>query len=147
MARALLLDSRSAGLSARVDQDGFPILPPTLLTIHRTSLRDEQTRQIVCALDGKRFGQVLFGQRLTIEILPGPHALRIHNTLVWKTAEFAAKPGGTCTSRSVTAVGRGPTTSCSSSSDGRRWASGWRAGRRPTWGPPLMPDGGATNAR
>ena len=93
MARDLLFDSRSGGLSARVDQDGFPILPPTLLTIHRTSPRDEQSRQIVCALDGKRFGQVLFGQRLTTEILPGRHALRVHNTLVWKTAEFGAEPG------------------------------------------------------
>jgi len=93
MARDLLFDSRPGRLSARVDQDGFPILPPTLLTIHRTSPRDEQSRQIICALDGKRFGQVLFGERLTIEIPPGRHALRIHNTLVWKTAEFAAEPG------------------------------------------------------
>jgi len=44
MARDLLVDSRSGGLSASVDEDGFPILPPTLLTIHRTSARDEQTR-------------------------------------------------------------------------------------------------------
>jgi hypothetical protein len=93
MAPALLVDSRSGGLSASVDDDGFPVLPPTLLTIHRTSTRDEQTRQIVCALDGKRFGQVLFGQKLTIEILPGRHALRVHNTLVWKRAAFAAEPG------------------------------------------------------
>jgi hypothetical protein len=93
MACDLLFDSRSGGLSASVDQDGFPILPPTLLTIHRTSPRDEQTRQIVCALDGRRFGQVLFGERLTVEILPGRHALRIHNTLVWKTAAFGAEPG------------------------------------------------------
>ena len=93
MTRALLLDSPPGGLSASVDRDGFPILPPTLLTIHRTSPRDEQTRQIVCALDGRRFGQVLFGERLTIEIPPGRHALRIHNTLVWKTAEFGAQPG------------------------------------------------------
>lgn len=93
MARALLVDPRSGGLSARLDEDGFPILAPTLLTIHRTSPRDEQSRQIVCALDGKRFGQVLFGQRRTIEIPPGRHVLRVHNTLVWKTAEFSAEPG------------------------------------------------------
>jgi hypothetical protein len=35
------------GLSASLDQEGFPVLPPTLLTIHRTSPRDEQSRQIV----------------------------------------------------------------------------------------------------
>ena len=27
---------RPGGLSTRVDEDGFPVLPPTLLTIHRT---------------------------------------------------------------------------------------------------------------
>ena len=93
MAPALLVEPRPGSLSAGLDEDDFPILPPTLLTIHRTSPRDEQTRQIVCALDGTRFGQVLFGQRLTIEIPPGRHRLRIHNTLVWKTAEFDARPG------------------------------------------------------
>ncbi|MEO5823722.1 MAG: hypothetical protein ABIT71_24720 [Vicinamibacteraceae bacterium] len=85
---------RSGSFTTAVDADGFPVLPPTLLTIHRTSTRDEQTRQIICALDGKRFGQVLFGQRLTIEILPGAHSLRVHNTLMWKTAAFEAEPGG-----------------------------------------------------
>ena len=85
---------RLGGLSSRVDHDGFPVLPPTLLTIHRTYQRDEQSRQIICALDGRRFGQVLFGQRLTIEVVPGPHQLRIHNTLLWKTALFDVEPGG-----------------------------------------------------
>ena len=84
---------RPGGLSTRVDEDGFPVLPPTLLTIHRTYERDEQSRQIICALDGRRFGQVLYGQRLTIEVAPGPHLLRIHNTLLWRTAPFEAEPG------------------------------------------------------
>ena len=107
MSHALLFDSRSGGLSASVDRDGFPILPPTLLTIHRTSPRDEQTRQIVCALDGTRFGQVLFGERLTIEIPPGRHALRIHNTLVWKTAEFTAQPGEQVYFEAISRMGPG----------------------------------------
>jgi hypothetical protein len=85
---------RLDGLSTRFDRDGFPVLPPTLLTIHRTYERDEQSRQIICALDGRRFGQLLFGQRLTIEVVPGPHVLRIHNTLLWKTASFDVEPGG-----------------------------------------------------
>jgi hypothetical protein len=85
-------DDRLGG-AIRVDRDGFPVLPPTLLTIHRTLARDEGSRQIICALDGGRFGQLLFGQRLTIEIPPGPHTLRVHNTLMWKTAAFEAGPG------------------------------------------------------
>lgn len=86
--------SRSDGVFPRVDADGWPLLPPTQLTIHRTSDTDEQTRQIICALDGQRFGQVLYGETLTCEIAPGPHLLRVHNTLVWKTLPFEVDPGG-----------------------------------------------------
>jgi hypothetical protein len=82
------------GLFPHVDADGWPLLPPTQLTIHRTSRLDEQTRQIICALDGRRFGQVLYGEILTCEIAPGPHVLRVHNTLVWKTLTFEVEPGG-----------------------------------------------------
>jgi hypothetical protein len=35
----------------------------------------------------------LFGQTATTEVVPGPHSLRIHNTLVWKTIELDLKPG------------------------------------------------------
>jgi hypothetical protein len=93
MMQAALVGPRIGGVTARVDEDGFPILPPTLLTIHRTFVRDEGSRQIICALDGRRVGQVLFGERLTIEIPPGPHTLRVHNTLLWKTTAFVAEPG------------------------------------------------------
>jgi hypothetical protein len=85
---------RSDGVFPRVDATGWPLVPPTLLTIHRTSGLDEQTRQIICALDGRRFGQLLFGETLTCEIAPGEHVLRVHNTLVWKTLPFAIEPGG-----------------------------------------------------
>jgi hypothetical protein len=93
---------------------------------------------LVCAFDGTRFGQALFGERPTIEILPGRYALRIHNTLVWKTAEFAAEPGERvhCTVWNhgwdeahyllIVFVGWSPL------------ASGWRAGPRPTSG--LVPE-------
>jgi hypothetical protein len=69
------------------------MLAPTLLTMHRTSELDETSRQIVYYLDGKRLGELLFGQTHTFEILPGPHRLRIHNTLVWQTHTFDAAPG------------------------------------------------------
>jgi hypothetical protein len=78
---------------ARLDDSGWPILPPTLLTIHRTSLSDEQSRQIVCRLDGVLVAELLFGQTHTHEIWPGRHVLRVHNTLMWRTIEFDALPG------------------------------------------------------
>ena len=82
------------GVFPRIDAEGWPLVPPTQITIHRTSSLDEQTRQIICALDGKRFGQVLYGETLTCEIAPGSHVLRVHNTLVWKTLTFDVEPGG-----------------------------------------------------
>jgi hypothetical protein len=76
------------------DADGWPVLPPTLLTIHRASPRDEQSRQVVCSLDGQHVTDLLYGQSCTVEILPGEHTLHVHNTLMWRTARFEAVPGG-----------------------------------------------------
>ncbi|HEY8549053.1 MAG TPA: hypothetical protein VIL35_03775 [Vicinamibacterales bacterium] len=90
---ATLVDGRVGGVSTSVDKDGWPLVPPTLLTIHRTADWDEQTRQIICRVDGKRVGQLLYGETLTVEIAPGPHKLRVDNTLFWKTVEFEAEPG------------------------------------------------------
>lgn len=67
---------------------------PTRLTIHRTSPDDCKDRQVIFSLDGRRVGQLLFGQTLTIDIEPGRHRLRANNTLVWKTVELHA-PAGT----------------------------------------------------
>ena len=79
--------------AARLDDDGFPVLRPTRLTIHRTSPRDAKDRQIIMSLDGKKLVTLLYGQTHTCEILPGPHTLRANNTLVWKTVRFEAAPG------------------------------------------------------
>lgn len=76
------------------DADGWPVLPPTLVTVHRTSAADEGSRQIICSIDGVRVGQLLHGQRGTWEVLPGKHELRAYNTLVWKTVSFEVEPGG-----------------------------------------------------
>ncbi len=38
--------------------------------------------------------ELLFGQRMMREISPGPHTLRVHNTLMWRTVTFDAPPGG-----------------------------------------------------
>ncbi len=86
-----------------VDAEGWPLLGPTLLSIHRTSPDDVKDRQVIFSLDGERIGTLLFGQRLTREIPPGRHRLRANNTLVWKTVEFEAAPGAhvhfTCVNR------------------------------------------------
>lgn len=63
------------------------------LTVERTSPDDVGTRQVVMTLDGDQFATLLVGGRASKEIAPGRHRLRAHNTLVWKTIEFEAKPG------------------------------------------------------
>jgi hypothetical protein len=75
------------------EPDGSPRSAAARLTVHRTSPSDEQSRQILCSVDGKYVGQLLFGQTLTREIPSGPHDLKINNTLVWKTVPFEAAPG------------------------------------------------------
>jgi hypothetical protein len=94
MHRVGVLETQAQRISDRVDREGWPILPPTLLTLHRTHGADEGTRQIVASLDGQRLCQLLYGQRCTREILPGRHTLRVHNTLFWKTVAFDVEPGG-----------------------------------------------------
>ena len=75
------------------DEDGGPTPAAARLTVHRTATWDEQSRQILCSVDGKHVGQLLFGQTLTREIPPGSHTLKANNTLVWKTVPFEAGPG------------------------------------------------------
>ena len=66
---------------------------PTGITVTRTSEEDWKTRQLVVAIDGKRVADLLWGDSMTFELEPGPHTLRIHNTLVWKTIPFSLVPG------------------------------------------------------
>ena len=68
-------------------------MKPARLTVTRSDPADVQQRQLIISLDGQRLGQLLFGERLTHEMLPGPHRVRISNTLFWKTLSFVAKPG------------------------------------------------------
>ena len=66
---------------------------PASVTITRTSQADYQTRQLVVSIDGRRVGTLLWGDTLTCHPEPGPHTLRVHNTLVWKTVEVELAPG------------------------------------------------------
>jgi hypothetical protein len=63
------------------------------LTVSRSSPEDVGTRQVVLSLDGERLATLLYGEGVTREIGAGPHRLRAHNTLVWKTIDFEATAG------------------------------------------------------
>lgn len=66
---------------------------PSSVTIARTHATDVGLRQLVITLDGERLGDLLFGESMQRDVAPGPHRLRVSNTLVWKTLEFDVKPG------------------------------------------------------
>ena len=63
------------------------------MTVTRKDARDIRDRQIVVSLDGERFGTLLFGHSITREVPPGPHRLRAHNTLFWRTLDIDLHPG------------------------------------------------------
>ena len=68
-------------------------MKPATLMVTRNDPADVKQRQLVITLDGKRLAELMYGESLRHEMLPGPHRVRISNTLVWKTIAFEAKPG------------------------------------------------------
>jgi hypothetical protein len=58
------------------------------ITVRRQSKEDVGYREIYVSLDGESLGILQHGEVITRETTPGPHRLRAHNTLFWKTLEF-----------------------------------------------------------
>ena len=73
------------------------------VTVTRNSPVDAQERQVVVSIDGVKAATLMFGDAVTREVEPGRHRLRVHNTLVWKTAHVDLKEGETA---SFTVVNR-----------------------------------------
>ncbi len=66
---------------------------PPSVTITRTSEQDYKSRQLIVSIDGARLATLLWGDSISSELTPGPHTLRVSNTLVWKTVDFVVAPG------------------------------------------------------
>jgi hypothetical protein len=66
---------------------------PASVTITRTSEEDFKSRQVVVSIDGEHAGTLLWGDSITRDLEPGPHRVRVHNTLVWKTVDFSLAAG------------------------------------------------------
>lgn len=81
-------------------------MKPAILTVTRNDPADVKQRQLIVSLDGVRLGQLLFGESLTHEMLPGPHRLRVSNTLFWKTLSFVARPGEQVRFETINRAGR-----------------------------------------
>ncbi len=97
MAKAIHVPRGSGELTPSLDCfDSFfdrDDLFPAAVTITRTSDADFKSRQLVPSIDGLTLATLLWGDSITCELEPGPHRLRVHNTLVWKTVDFALGPG------------------------------------------------------
>lgn len=80
---------------------------PAAVTITRTSPEDYQTRQLVVSIDGHEVATLLWGDTVTWRLAAGPHRLRVHNTLVWKTVDFVLAPGEQLFFEAINRAGRG----------------------------------------
>jgi len=65
---------------------------PSSITVSRTSEDDFKQRQLVIWIDGEKLCDLMFGHAVSRDVAPGRHALRVSNTLVWKTVTFDVKP-------------------------------------------------------
>lgn len=66
---------------------------PARITICRQSPQDAGYLEIYVSLDGEQLTMMQFGDVYTCEVKAGPHRLRAHNTLFWKTHQIVLRPG------------------------------------------------------
>ena len=63
------------------------------ITIRRTSPEDAGFREVFVSLDGEQIAILRHGESFSMEVAPGLHRLRAHNTLFWKTHQLVLRPG------------------------------------------------------
>lgn len=66
---------------------------PATLTISRQDPNDIGSREIFVSLDGEEIAILSHGDTVTREMPPGPHELRVHNTLFRKVETFTVVAG------------------------------------------------------
>ena len=69
------------------------IRPETAIVLRRDSAHDFQDRQIYVWVDGEPLGKIRYGALLSHPIEPGPHTVRVFNTLMSRTLTVNAAPG------------------------------------------------------
>jgi hypothetical protein len=63
------------------------------ITVSRESPTDVGFREVFVSIDGEQVGILRYGESLTTDVPSGPHQVRAHNTLFWKTHHLVLKPG------------------------------------------------------
>jgi hypothetical protein len=68
--------------------------PPARVTLTRAGAQDIGQRQVIARVDDGEPVTLLYGDTRTLDVEPGAHRLRLHNTLVRKSLTFTVEPGG-----------------------------------------------------
>jgi hypothetical protein len=63
------------------------------ITISRQSREDVPFREIFVSVDGEQIAILAHGETVSHELPAGPHRIRAHNTLFWKTHDVVLQPG------------------------------------------------------
>ena len=63
------------------------------VTFSRQHPTDCQQRQVFAKLDGEQRITLNYGDTVTLDVMPGRHHVRVHNTLFWKNVRFSIEPG------------------------------------------------------
>jgi hypothetical protein len=79
----------------------------TTITVTRQSPDDAGIREIFVSVDGETIAILKNGEGVTHELPAGPHRLRAHNTLFWKTHDVVLQPGEHARFKAVNRAGWG----------------------------------------
>ena len=63
------------------------------ITVSRNANEDVGFREVFIQVDGKDLAMLRFGDTISQELPAGPHRIRAHNTLFWKTHDVVLQPG------------------------------------------------------
>ena len=77
------------------------------ITVARQSPDDAGVREIYVAVDGEQIAVLKNTQAITHELPAGPHRIRAHNTLFWKTLDVVLQPGEHARFKAVNRAGWG----------------------------------------
>jgi hypothetical protein len=82
-----------AGRSQSTESTAAELDLRSLVTIAREHPGDSQQRQVMVRIDDGPTSALMFGDRITVEVTPGRHVLRVNNTLFWKRVPYTIEPG------------------------------------------------------
>ena len=63
------------------------------VTVRRQASNDMGVREIAVYLDGARVAWLRYGEEVTVDVPPGPHTLKVDNTLFKKKLDFTVAVG------------------------------------------------------